>query len=119
MIGVREQIAFEIGGRRIEIGDERRVPRRGPEGIGRPHPFFLEDLRHFVDGEPFAKRDRPEGDLAAREHVDDLDGRQRFVEAILARPERSFGPALVDREPERPRIEDHSGVGETTADAGH
>jgi hypothetical protein len=42
-------------------------------------------LRHLLDRQPFRKRDLLRVDLAAHEHVDDVERRHRVIETILTR----------------------------------
>ena len=85
-IGVREQVAFEIARVRIEVaGSSSRVATPRPRTPTRAEALALEELAHLPDGEPLAKRDRPQVDVAARDLRDDLPRRHRPIEPVLAR----------------------------------
>ncbi len=88
-VRLREEIALEIPGSRIEIVHERRVARRLDE-FGRGAKLLrFDDRRHLPNGQTFWKRDRVAVDVAAGDLVDDLDHAHGMVEAVLTRFQRS------------------------------
>jgi hypothetical protein len=76
----------------------------------------LIQLRHFLDVQPFGKGETEGIDIAADEHAEDLEWRQRVIEAILARPKASAAPRPPQRRTKQTRVTDDFGRGKLPPD---
>ena len=115
-IGVGEQVAFEVGRRRIEIADKRRVGRRFEEGLASTKTARRVDVSHLRNGETLAKRHRPRVDRAAREQLGHLHRTGRVGEAILARFQVAGATGHPQRHAKRPLVAHHPSRDQAHAD---
>jgi hypothetical protein len=102
-VRIREQVAFEVARRRIEVMDEPGVGGRGDELRARAEALALEELAHLPDGETFSKRDRPQVDIPARDLRHDFPHRHRAIEPVLTslQPPPAAGTRQLESETER------------------
>ncbi len=87
--------------------------RRGAEAA------FFEHDRHFLDRQAFGERDRTREDVAFGDLGDDLKGRHRLAEAVLASLQLPIRATQTGRDPERHRIRHDARVGETLGHPRH
>jgi hypothetical protein len=73
-------------------------------------------LCHLADREPLAERDHPEVHIAAHQPRDDVFGRRRLGEAVLAGFQPGGGVGPRKREAPGERVVHHAGVHEQAAD---
>ena len=111
-VGVGEEVALEVGRRRVEVGDPRRGAR-GREGgeqrvpVGHAGPG--ERRGRLAERQAFDHGGGEERDLAAAQDLQHLDRRRGAAEAVFAGAQRRVAEAMNQPEPRPPGFRQHPG----------
>ena len=92
LVGVREEIAFERGGARVQVADHRRVARCIQKPGSRKNPQLLcrcRDIEHVLT---FGHHQFVIVNISARDTVEDLAWTGGALEAVLARLQNMAAP---------------------------
>src|SRR4029453_16896376 len=107
---------LEVRCRGIETPNGTRIARRLDEGGGLTESLLLVQPRHFLNAEPFGKRDAPVIHVAAGDLVYHFCGGHRAIETELAGLQRAGAAAAPQGGAKCRLIADDAGLNQALAD---